>query len=137
MTTSEEATGTGATGPESGPILIPWRLAIGNFVSVTWLNWQGRARETIGQVTDVNDEFVVIRPRTRKRADEVERINHSRITGVEVIKEGDEAIELRRRAWSIVKRAASHINRRSSWEREDFLRDMQKVLDIFPELRER
>lgn len=137
MTTESGPDGAGATQPESGPILIPWRLAVGNYVSVAWQNWQGRTRETIGHVLEVHSETVVIRPRNRKRADDVEQIHRSRITDVQVIKEGDEAIEIRKHAWQIIKRAASRINSRSTWDREGLIRDLSKIQDIFPELKEK
>lgn len=137
MTTEKEANGTGAMPPESGPILVPWRLAVGNFVSVAWQNWQGRARETIGQVLEVRTETVIIRPKNRKKADDTEEVHLSRILGVEVIKEGDDAVEVRRQAWLLIKRAASRINSRNTWDRDGLFHDLRKIQDIFPELKEK
>lgn len=53
-----------------------------------------------------------------------------------MILEGEEAKEVRRKAWQLLKEAAGHINRRSDWNPDGFFGSMNQLISIFPQIKE-
>lgn len=121
---------------EGGPRIPSWVLAPGNFVQVYWVNYLSRNAETQGIIRTSGRECIVITPNSTSPVEKGTTINVSRIRHVDVIIESDDAKDIRRRAWELLRESAGYINKRSSWDRRNFLSAMYELLRIFPELKE-
>lgn len=133
--TDTDDTGALTLGDQGRPVPIPWRLARGNFVNIYWVNWQDRHRETQGQIVEVRDGLVRIHRSPSSEAGG-QAIDITRITGVDVIVEGDAGREIRRRVWELTKQAAGCINSKTAWDRAGFFAAWDMICEIMPELRE-
>lgn len=120
---------------EPRPKLAPWSLSRGNFVHVYWINSRLRTTETQGIVRDVRGDQVYITPTKSTPLEKATVVHMERVREVDVILEGEEGKDARRKAWELIKQAAGCINRRSEWDPEGFFGAMEQLTRIFPQIK--
>jgi hypothetical protein len=100
------------------------------------VNYMSRNTETQGIIRSSGGGCVVIGPSSSTPIEKCTTINVTRIRNVDVIMESDEAKDIRKRAWELLKEAAGYLNRRSTWDKDNFDSAMQELIAVFPYLRQ-
>lgn len=119
----------------SRPKPIRWDLAPGNYVHLYWVSGLGRTVETHGVIRTNGGGCVKIAPNAFSPLEKATEIHISRIREVDVITEGEEGKNVRKRAWEILKDASKCINRVSTWDPDGFMQAMTDLALIFPKIR--
>jgi hypothetical protein len=121
---------------EPSPKLVPWALSRGNFVHILWINSRLRTTETQGLVREIRGGCVYVTPTSYSPMEKATVINIDRVRNVDVIIEGEEGKDARKKAWELIKQAAGCINRRSDWDPNGFFDRMSKLSSIFPQIKQ-